>query len=109
MMGVCVLCDARITFQFSLCAECEDIWGRRVKDWPEWLRFMVNDSRRLRRSFFRDKSRLVKLDSNANGFSMMNMEELIIAKESIACYFTSDGDEMALMDSDWEAVYDWSY
>jgi hypothetical protein len=100
-----VVCEAQISWQFSICSGCEEKYGRRADEWPEWLRYLVNQSRRERRAHARDKSRIVQLDSNHDGFACMSVEELVIAKMEIAYYFTSDGDEVELMDSDWEAVY----
>ena len=46
----CVVCGKAITYRFSLCGECEDKYGRRVAEWPEWVRYLVNQSRRERRA-----------------------------------------------------------
>ena len=40
----CLTCDNPIARQFWLCAECEAIYGSSVNDWPDWVRFLINDS-----------------------------------------------------------------
>ena len=45
----CVVCGRFITWRFSLCRKCEKEYGKRVKEWPEWVRYLVNQSRRERR------------------------------------------------------------
>lgn len=46
----CVVCGRQITWRFSLCGACENRYGNRAGDWPEWLRYLVNQSRRERRA-----------------------------------------------------------
>ena len=43
--SVCVVCGKRVTWQFYVCAKCEDVYPR---PFPEWLRFLVNDAMRER-------------------------------------------------------------
>jgi len=45
-----VVCGASITYQFSLCNTCEGKYGSRAGDWPQWVRYLVNQSRRERRA-----------------------------------------------------------
>lgn len=45
-----MVCAKKITWRFSLCRVCEKTFGRRAKEWPEWLRYLVNQSRRERRA-----------------------------------------------------------
>lgn len=43
-------CGKRITGKTHLCKECKFIYGSNPVEWPEWLRFLVNDMERdLRR------------------------------------------------------------
>ena len=49
-MSKCVVCHTNITYQFSLCAACEAEYGRRAGNWPPWVRYLVNQSRRERRA-----------------------------------------------------------
>lgn len=39
-----------------LCAECEAQYGRAAKQWPEWLRFLVNDDRTMRNQRIEERS-----------------------------------------------------
>jgi len=54
----CVICGKNITYQFYLCNGCEADWGKRKVDWPEWLRYLVNQARRERYAAQRDKQRI---------------------------------------------------
>ena len=56
MNSDCVVCGKRITYRFSLCAECEEFYGRRVGDdiRPQWVNDLINQSRRERRAYFKD-------------------------------------------------------
>ena len=109
MASVCVVCGKRITWTFSLCSKCEAEYGKRVEDWPEWVREEVNASRRARRREASDDRHMAdNCDSSImlTFVSSFSVEELIIAKESIASAFTTD--EVDIKDSDWDAVCDWS-
>ena len=48
-MTACAVCGKPITYRFSLCRECEALYGRRAAEWPGWVRAMVNSDRRERR------------------------------------------------------------
>ena len=41
--NTCVVCGRRITFPFTLCRHCEEIYGKRVADHPEWVRYLVRE------------------------------------------------------------------
>lgn len=43
-------CQRFITWQFAICAECEEIYGNRAIYWPAWLRDSWNAEQRRRRS-----------------------------------------------------------
>lgn len=45
----CVVCGKQITYRFSLCAKCEEEYGRIASDQPEWLRFLINDDRKQKK------------------------------------------------------------
>jgi hypothetical protein len=45
----CLTCQKPITWQFAICANCEDIYGKSPLGWPGWLRFLWNDTQRERR------------------------------------------------------------
>ena len=45
MSKECV-CGAEIRNNRSLCRECADIYGYDESEWPEWLRWYVNDVQR---------------------------------------------------------------
>ena len=42
-------CGQWITYRFAICATCEQEYGRSAKNWPDWLRFLWNDTQRERR------------------------------------------------------------
>ena len=48
-MTPCAVCQKPITYRFSICRDCEALYGRRAKEWPPWVREMVNSDRRERR------------------------------------------------------------
>lgn len=45
----CLTCSRWITYRFAICSTCEEKYGKSAKDWPEWLRFLWNDTQRERR------------------------------------------------------------
>lgn len=45
----CLTCSQWITYRFAICSKCEKIYGRSAKEWPEWLRFLWNDTQKERR------------------------------------------------------------
>jgi len=45
MQRVCA-CGKLIAGKHYLCKECEDIYGTTRAEWPEWLRFQLNDMKR---------------------------------------------------------------
>lgn len=42
-------CGRAITYQFAICSDCEQIYGRSSLEWPYWLRWLWNDIQRERR------------------------------------------------------------
>lgn len=42
-------CGKSITWRFAICSECEQEYGSKPEEWPEWLRFLWNDIQRERR------------------------------------------------------------
>lgn len=110
---ICAVCSGDITWRFKLCAECEEEYGKRVDDWPEWVRFLVNDEMKRRRTMtdnnrVRTGKEAYIEDQTMDGFYVMDIEELIMTKMDFAGYITvaSDGIEgYEFKDSDWEAVY----
>jgi len=42
-------CHNYVTNRFALCRECEEIYGKSPRTWPEWLRFLWNDMQREQR------------------------------------------------------------
>jgi hypothetical protein len=47
----CVACGKPITYRFCVCAECEDKYGKYASDQPEWLRFLVKNTKNTRQRF----------------------------------------------------------
>ncbi len=46
-MGKICPCGKPTYGNYSLCKECFSIYGYNSKEWPEWLRWMVNDNQRI--------------------------------------------------------------
>ena len=40
------VCGTKIAWGHTLCAECLKAYGARRNEWPEWLRFWVDDTQR---------------------------------------------------------------
>ena len=47
--SICPLCSSRKPRSSDLCKECRFIYGTNPQEWPEWLRFLINDNARWRR------------------------------------------------------------
>jgi hypothetical protein len=45
----CLTCSQWITYRFAICSKCEKTYGKSARKWPEWLRFLWNDTQRERR------------------------------------------------------------
>jgi len=54
-------CGRRITWRFAICSSCEEIYGNRATDWPDWLRERWNMTQRDRR---REK-KIIKYETEA--------------------------------------------
>ena len=53
---VCLGCnETRITWQFAICTDCEEKYGRSALDWPDWLRESWNMEQRERRRIKKQK------------------------------------------------------
>lgn len=48
-MHKCLACQRPITWNFAICSKCETKYGKSAKHWPDWLRFLWNDTQRTRR------------------------------------------------------------
>jgi hypothetical protein len=42
-------CGKTITWRFAICKDCEQIYGSKSEEWPDWLRFLWSDTLRERR------------------------------------------------------------
>lgn len=42
-------CGKFITWNFALCTSCEEQFGRRAHEWPDWLRFLWQEEQKSRR------------------------------------------------------------
>lgn len=42
-------CGRKITWRFALCVNCEKTYTNRPAVWPDWLRYLWNDTLRERR------------------------------------------------------------
>ena len=111
----CVICGKRITWSFWVCADCEsdyDLVGVRYAEWPEWLRFLVSDEKRLRdrasdNNRIRDGKEAYLEDASEweNGFCY-SIEDWIIVKQEYINIVIDDSDGyFELQDSDWESVF----
>ncbi len=58
----CVVCGKRITWRFWICEEHRKEYGNNMRDWPEWLRFLVKDIAKERYSDERQQRLLDMLD-----------------------------------------------
>ena len=43
----CPACLERKGRNFAICSNCFDEYGSDREAWPEWLRFLVNDNKRI--------------------------------------------------------------
>jgi len=50
-------CGKYITWNFAICAKCEAIYGKRARDWPDWLRFLWQDEQKRRRRAKKERER----------------------------------------------------
>jgi hypothetical protein len=55
-------CGTTITNKFAICIQCEQSYGSRPADWPEWLRFLWNDIQRERRRNKRHAANEIEFD-----------------------------------------------
>jgi hypothetical protein len=42
-------CGRVITWQFAICTNCEKMYGSSPYDWPDWLRYLWQDTQKERR------------------------------------------------------------
>lgn len=66
MQRKCV-CGKYLAGKRHLCDECSDIYGQR-EEWPEWLKFWVNDTERENR-------REINIDEHEISFSDLEYDE----------------------------------
>lgn len=45
----CLNCQKPITWRFAICTDCEQEFGSKATEWPDWLRELWNDIQRERR------------------------------------------------------------
>lgn len=62
MQRLCV-CGKPLNGRRHLCPECASIYGNR-SDWPEWLRFWINDTEREIRYERKCSANEIQLDEN---------------------------------------------
>ena len=58
----CVVCGKPITWRFWICEKHRKEYGDNLRDWPEWLQFLVKDISRERYSDERQQRLLDMLD-----------------------------------------------
>ena len=68
----CLACQKIITYRFALCTMCEEKHGSSALQWPEWLRFLWNDTQRERR---RDQ-RVKQFEVSFTDMSRSSIEQL---------------------------------
>ena len=67
MARYCV-CGMRVRDDQRLCRECAEIYGTDSSEWPEWLRWYVNDLKRdLRSEINHDNLGWDEIEPNGNG------------------------------------------
>lgn len=60
-------CGKTITWNFAICSDCERIYGKSSKDWPEWLRAswsMTQHQRRKDKEFYNNEMTTSDLTAN---------------------------------------------
>ena len=67
MQRYCV-CGNEVKGKRALCEECHAIYGKKASEWPEWLRFWVNDVARE----IRDER---EIDKHETCFTDLDLEE----------------------------------
>lgn len=53
MRSRCVICRKFITVRFPLCSGCIEEHGKVRTTWPDWLQFLVGDTRRIRKAMLK--------------------------------------------------------
>jgi len=103
----CVICQKPITWTFYLCKEHEAEYGKRVEDWPDWLRYMIREENMVRWHLTDPRStqfRLEYLEELRTDMAYsFDIEDFVETRMDFAGYVTTDG--IALEDSDWDAVF----
>lgn len=109
MKPVCVVCGKVITWAFYLCADCEEEWGRRKAERPDWLTYLINEER-MRRYNHKWKEYEISSDNADHISYSVDMETIIEYRLYYAGWMIedTDGTMFEIQDSDWEAVYSWS-
>ena len=70
----CPICGSRKPSRWRLCRDCFDTYGLDQDSWPQWLVFLVADSRRWEYEFIRDYTAELYLeeldseDTNTRGY-----------------------------------------
>lgn len=125
-MHECVVCHKRVSWKFWLCSECEEKYGysQEDPDRPEWVRFLIRDAARERREDekytnmrsyedFDNSEDSDMSEADKDALKMVyayNLEVVICTKfdyENWTIETTNGGFE--IKDSDWEAVYSYSF
>jgi len=66
----CLGCDDTwITYRFAICTKCEQVYGRRATQWPDWLRARWNMTQKERRSNRRNSINSVSFSELEAGLS----------------------------------------
>lgn len=105
---ICGICGRPVTWQFKICEECQQKYGRYASDRPEWANFLVNYERRRRYRITNE--RVTYIEDSDDGFSyQIDFETIVEFRDYYETHPAEDSDGVIeLKDSDWEAVYTWS-
>lgn len=117
-------CRKVITKAFLLCAKCEDEYGRRVEERPEWVNYLVNEEAKARRyhwgkvkrsheTSYEDIETVLDSDHLEYNGSLAGVSytvdyvTIVEYRTWYEGYIVDAGtsDEYIFQDSDWEAVY----
>lgn len=107
MKPKCVVCGKPITWAFYVCSDCEEQYGKRKDERPEWLTFLINEERMARYRHENGKN-AIPIEEAENVSYAIDFELLISYRLYYAGWMIEDtdgGELFAIQDSDWEALY----
>lgn len=64
-------CGQSITWSFAICSKCEKIYGNSPYGWPNWLRYLWQETQRQRRRDTKIKNNEVTMAELEEDFDML--------------------------------------